>query len=182
MSHHLHTRLGRGIPAGLRRLEASATRFSILCGFLLLGSLGAPLLAGAQAVFAPQTMGTSSAAQSVTVTDSAGGTVSSVAVLTQGASGLDFAASSGSSTCPGATLSAGQTCTQWVNFTPTAPGVRTGAVVLLNAAGSVLGISYLSGSGQGGLAVFTPGLLAPVAGQYGLFTGTYDGNLATAAE
>jgi hypothetical protein len=164
-------------------IPAAAQGRTLLKGLLVLLLLALPLASGAQAVFSPLAVGSTSAAQTVTVTASVAGTVQTVEVLTQGAAGLDFAAATtGTSSCSTAVLTVSQTCTQQVTFKPTAPGLRTGAVVLLNAGGSVLGVAYLSGTGQGGLGVLAPGLLTVVAGEYSVYTGTGDGLLANAAQ
>jgi hypothetical protein len=73
------------------------------------------------------------------------------------------------------------TCTESVTFKPTAPGVREGAVVLLDSANNVLGTTYLSGTGVGGLGVLVPGNVLPVAGN-GDFENVVDGILATKSE
>jgi hypothetical protein len=138
--------------------------------------------ARAQSVFTTwQNVGTTSPAQSVTVTASAAGSVSKVEVLSVGGSGLDFAKGSGSSTCESASLSSGGTCTESVTFTPAYPGRRIGAVVLVGSSGTVLGTGYVSGTGQGGLAVLTPGNTISVAGVYRSWTSTQDGIPATSA-
>lgn len=136
-----------------------------------IAALAALLLASASAwaqsgIFSTSVgVGIASAPQSVTVTAQAAGSVSTVEVLTMGASGLDFADVPSSSTCPSATLATiGQQCTESVTFTPTAPGVRMGAVVLLDSSKNVLGMTYLSGIGSGGLGVLLAGNLLPVAG------------------
>jgi hypothetical protein len=129
----------------------------------------------AQAVFAPQTVGTASAAQSVTVTATSAGTVSTIDILTVGVAGLDFARGGGTSTCASAHLAAGAKCTESVTFKPAAPGTRAGAVVLLDGAGKVLGTAYLSGTGLGGLGVFVPANMITVAGVYRTWTSTEDG-------
>ena len=128
-----------------------ALRFLALAGLLLLTAA-----AQAQAVFsAPQNI-TTTATQTVTVTATAAGAVNKVAVLTNGAPGLDFIAGGGSSTCASAALTVGATCTQSVSFTPAFPGLRVGAVELLDGNKNVLGTAYLSGVGVGGLDVLTP--------------------------
>jgi hypothetical protein len=76
-------------------------------------------------------------------------------VLTTGISGLDFTLGTGS-TCTG-TVTAGQTCTVDVAFTPRFPGFRTGAVRLLNSGGTVIATAYIIGIGTGPLAVTYPG-------------------------
>jgi hypothetical protein len=139
--------------------------------------------AAVQAQFGSQAVGIASAARGVTVTAIAIGTVSNVEVLTMGAAGMDFAPGAGASTCGTATFNAlGQTCTEYVAFTPTAPGVRMGAVELEDAAGRVLGVTYLGGVGTGSLGVLVPGNELTVAGN-GTYLGLVgDGNAATSAE
>ena len=114
----------------------------------------------------PQPVGVISSAQSVTVTAPVTGTVHTVEVLTLGASGLDFTGVPGSSTCAnGFQFTSGvKSCTESVIFKPTAPGLRMGAVVLLDGGGNVLATAYLSGIGLGGLGVLVPGNTLPVAG------------------
>jgi len=126
--------------------------------------------------------------QSISVTAPSGGTVSSVEVLTLGVPGttnplLDFQAVTGAFTCVSSIALAGNgTCNQSVTFNPTAPGLRIGAVVLLDSGGAVLGTTLISGTGSGGLGVLTPGNLLPVAGD-GLYLGAInDGKAATLAE
>ncbi|MGA3264707.1 MAG: Ig-like domain repeat protein, partial [Terracidiphilus sp.] len=130
---------------------------------LLLAAAGAH----AQATFGSIAVGFTTT-QTVTVTSPAGGTVNSVEVLTAGSSTIDFTAGSTYS-CNSAVLGPGGTCTQSVTFAPIAPGVRTGAVVLLDASNNVLGTAYLSGIGLGGLGVLAPGNLTPVAGKFKVF-------------
>jgi large repetitive protein len=145
---------------------------------MLLMAVGAQ----AQSVFSAwQNVGTTSPAQTVTVTANIAGSVSKVEVLSSGVSGLDFAKGGGSSTCESASLSAGSTCTESVTFTPSYPGRRIGAVVLVGGSGNVLGTAYVSGTGQGGLAVLTPGNTISVAGVYRTWTSTQDGIPAIAA-
>ena len=86
----------------------------------------------AHAQFGTQAVG-AAASQSITVTATAAGTVSSVEVLTLGSTSGDFAAGTGASTCAAANLSVGGTCTESVAFTPAEPGLRMGAVVLLGS-------------------------------------------------
>jgi sugar lactone lactonase YvrE len=139
--------------------------------------------AHAQAIFStPQPVGATSGQQNVTVTAQAAGAVASVQVLTAGAANLDFAPGTGLSNCGSATLAVGATCTESVTFTPVAPGLRIGAVVLLDSNSKVLGTAYLSGTGSGGLGVLVPGNVVGVAGAGRLFSGPLgDGGPATSA-
>jgi hypothetical protein len=137
----------------------------------------------AHAQFGTQPVGTP-ASQSITVTATAAGPVSSVEVLTLGSSSGDFAVGTGSSNCSSASLSVGGKCTESVAFTPAAPGLRLGAVVLVGTVGgqtTVLGTAYLSGTGVGGLGVLVTGNVLPVAGQLGFFSAVDDGQPATQA-
>lgn len=122
----------------------------------------------------------SSTSQTVTVTAQVAGTVSTVEVLTSGNPNLDFTAGA-SGTCSNVTLAAGQTCTQDVTFKPGFPGMRIGAVVLLDSNKRVLGTAYLNGVGKAGLAVFSPGNIIPVAGS-GAWDLIEDGQPATIAD
>jgi hypothetical protein len=136
----------------------------------------------AQSAFGAKPVGTASSSQTVSVPVATSGTVTSVEILTGGASGLDFAAGTGTSTCTGS-LTAGTPCTASVIFTPSAPGARLGAVVVVGTVGAtptVLGTAYLSGTGTGSLGVIAPGNTIPVAGQVDTYLGAIgDGGLAT---
>ena len=126
----------------------------------------------AHAQFGAQPVGAAPGTQSITVTATVAGTVSSVEVLTLGSSSGDFAVGTGSSNCASANLAVGGKCTESVTFTPAAPGLRLGAVVLVGTVSgqkTVLGTAYLSGTGQGGLGVLVAGNVLPVAGQLGTF-------------
>jgi hypothetical protein len=143
--------------------------------------------AGAHAQFGSQPVGTSTGNQGVTVTASVAGTVSSVQILTMGSPSGDFAAGTGASNCASTTLAQGATCTESVRFTPSTPGMRMGAAVLVGtptggSGQSVLGTAYLSGTGTRGLGVLVAGNLLPVAGQLGLYTSVGDGLAATQAQ
>jgi len=110
-----------------------------------------PLVVTAPALtnFGTVNIGTTSPAIPLTFTVVNGGTLGSTAVLTQGASGLDFA-DAGTDTCaPNTIYTAGQTCTVNVTFTPRFAGTRNGAVVLNDTNGNVLATGYLQGSGVG---------------------------------
>jgi hypothetical protein len=116
--------------------------------------------------------------QSITVNLQTAGTVSKAAVLTMGAPNLDFT-ESGSDNCAG--ISSGG-CTVTVAFAPKYPGARNGAVVLLDASNNILGTQYLSGIGEGSLAVMTPGSIDIAAGQNGEWTSLNDTHPATQAD
>lgn len=151
-------------------LGQPAGRWIALTALLLLASG-----AGAQTMFAPQNVGTTSAAKSITVKATSIGQVASVQVLTLGTQGLDFQ-SAAKSPCSTANFAAvGDTCTQSVDFSPTTPGVRAGAVVLLDSSSSVLGTAYLSGTGLAGLGVLSAPNMITYAGVYRSYSSTTDG-------
>ena len=151
----------------------------MLCALAALVLFGCSSLL-AQTSFGTIAVGTASASQNVTVTAQFAGTVSTVDVLTLGQSGLDYAAAA-SGTCANANLAVGNTCTVPVTFTPAAPGARPGAVLLLDSTGNRIGVSFLAGSGSGGLGAFLPGTMQTIAGD-GAWTSVLDGNLATQAD
>ena len=94
--------------------------------------------------FAAQTVGTTSAAQAVTLTNNSGGalTISSIA-----ASGDFTAAGSGTAPC-GATVAAGATCTFSVTFTPNVKGAISGAATVNESAPLGPAVMKLTGTGQ----------------------------------
>lgn len=159
------------IPSALRNRFAHSFKLltgkpmkparAALCALKVCPSaLGLPLLfvflaasAYAQANFGLEPVGTASASQNVNVTASAAGNVATVEVLTMGVQGLDFAATGGGAACVGANLNIGSSCVQSVTFTPSAPGLRLGAVVLLDGNGNILARALIFGTGQGGLGV-----------------------------
>jgi len=169
-------------PATKKFARPAVPRFVRNGAVALISMLLMAVGAQAQSVFSAwQNVGTTSPAQSVTVTASVAGSASKVEVFSVGVSGQDFAKGGGSSTCESAILSAGSTCTESVTFAPAYPGRRIGAVVLVGSNGNVLGTGYVSGTGQGGLAVLTPGNTISVAGVYRTWTSTKDGIPATSA-
>ncbi len=138
--------------------------------------------AHAQGTFAGQPVGSTSGEQSVELKSAAGGTVNTVEVLTAGNPAGDFAADGRASDCSGATLPAGGTCTESVTFKPSAPGLRMGAVVLLSSGNQVLGVTFISGIGLGGLGVLVPGNVINVAGSPGDYTDVGDDGQALSAD
>ncbi len=80
-----------------------------------------------------------------------------ISAVTQGAIGLDFATAVGGTCTVGASYNAGDSCTVNVIFTPTAAGVRYGAIILQSSSGTAIGSSYLQGVGSGPQIEFLPG-------------------------
>ena len=94
------------------------------------------------------------------------GTLASVAVLTQGVAGLDFA-NAGTGTCTAGTYAAGSSCTVGVIFTPKFAGVRNGAVVLKDDGGNVIATAYIHGTGSGPQVSFLPGSQSTLLSGFG---------------
>jgi hypothetical protein len=146
---------------------------------------GATLTAGAQTVQhlpGPVTIHTASAVQAVPLTIRAAGAVAEIRVVTKGAASLDFAIAPGS-TCNTIGYLVNQTCNVNITVTATAPGLRTGAVMLVDAAKQVLASQLVDVKANGALAVVRSGEIQDVAG-----TGTEwrynvldEGALATSA-
>jgi hypothetical protein len=106
--------------------------------------------------FGNQAVGTSSAAQVVTITNTGTSTLVFTNIRITGNNRLDY---SQSNTC-GSTLAANASCTINVVFTPTKPGSRTAAVsVTDNAAGSPQSVP-LSGTGTAPEVTLSPASLS----------------------
>ncbi len=110
--------------------------------------------------FGSVSLGASSTALSVPVVFLIGadGLGTTVNVVTQGAAGGDFAIASGGSCSfsltSSATYTAGSSCTLSVVFTPKAPGVRSGAVMVYSLTGILVAEQYISGVGLAPRAAF----------------------------
>jgi large repetitive protein len=172
-------------PAVSRSFAGNLHRNLSRRGFMAVAALVAFAVAGARAqtTFPATNVGSTSAAQTVTVTAAVAGTVSSVEYLTFGAANLDFVASGSGGTCTtNPALAKGQTCAASVDFDPKFPGDRFGAVVLLGSSNQVLGTQYLYGRGMGPLAVPVPGTISIAAGQEGEWTALGDNGPATDAD
>ena len=108
--------------------------------------------------FGSANIGATTPALSLNFVIDTAGTLGSIAVLTQGATGLDFA-NAGTGTCSSAAkYSAGATCTVNVSFTPRFSGVRYGAAVLQNSTGAAIATAYIFGNGTGPQINFLPGV------------------------
>src|SRR5437667_3202605 len=145
--HHQNARklMAAGLGLSTSGLGAAANA-ATMSEFFKATSTGAPVvtLSATSLTFPNQTVGSTSAAQTVTLknTGTASLTISSLQI-----SG-DFALA-GTGNCSGS-VAAAASCTINVNFTPAATGTRTGTVTITdNAAGSPQHIS-LTGSGVSG--------------------------------
>jgi hypothetical protein len=103
------------------------------------GSGPAAVVSPSTLTFAPQTTGTTSAAQKVTLTDSG---TSALSITSIAASG-DFGETN---TC-GLSVAASTNCIVSVTFTPTASGVRTGTLMITDSASSSPQTVSLTGTG-----------------------------------
>ena len=90
--------------------------------------------------------------------------ISSVAVVTTGLPALDFSQSGG--TCSGAT----SPCTVQVTFQPGEPGMRSGAVALLDECEDTESSVPVYGTGNGAHAGFSPAATSPPFGNDGFVT------------
>jgi hypothetical protein len=97
----------------------------------------------ASLTFATQTVGTTTAAQTVTLTNNLSSAVSP-AISGSG----DFAVVPGGATPCGATLAAKGHCTFTVTFTPSAVGTRAAAITVTDSAVPAVQTSAVSGTGQ----------------------------------
>jgi sugar lactone lactonase YvrE/uncharacterized membrane protein len=102
-------------------------------------------------------IGAASPVQTLTYSFGSAITLGSAAVLTRGATGLDFV-DAGSDTCTANTsYNTGQSCTVNVTFAPKFAGTRYGALVLYDTSGNVIDTASLQGTGQGPQVNFLPG-------------------------
>jgi sugar lactone lactonase YvrE len=102
-------------------------------------------------------VGTVGPVSTLTFTFNASETLGSIAVLTQGATGLDFTDAGTGSCTAGTNYLAGATCTVNVSFTPKFAGARYGAVVLDDKSGNMIATGYVIGNGLGPQLNFLPG-------------------------
>ena len=131
-------------------------RFSLFTAFLSALLPIASVTAAAQTNFG-SVEGGSSVTSLVTLTISSAGTPESIAVVTQGATGVDYT-DAGTGTCAvGTAYKIGSTCTVGVTFRPLAAGPRYGAAMLKDGSGNVLATTFLNGIGLVPLVTYGPG-------------------------
>jgi len=110
--------------------------------------------------FGEVNIGTTSSVIPMLLTFDTPGILGSTAVLTQGATGLDFA-NTGTGTCTANTaFAAGQSCTINMIFTPRFAGVRKGVAVVYDSTGNAIANGYVLGTGVGPQITFQPGVLS----------------------
>src|ERR1043166_4804808 len=110
---------------------------------------GAPAVtfAPTSLTFAAQPIGTTSAPQSITVSNTGTGSLFINSAATRGANPLDFTQVSDG--CSGLTLAAGTSCTVSITFSPTASGARSATFILTDnapASPQTVPISGLAGA------------------------------------
>jgi hypothetical protein len=124
-----------------------------------MGTESAVSLSATSLTFASQSVGTSSTAQTVTLTSTGSAALSITSLAITGTNAGDFAQTN---TC-GSSVAAGANCTISVTFTPTAGGSRTASVSITdNGSGSPQTIA-LSGTGTGPGASLSPTSLSFVS-------------------
>jgi hypothetical protein len=122
---------------------------------LAVGMLAPPAVAAAPAVtftptsltFADQAIGTTSAAQSVTVANTGDASLFINSAATRGADPLDFTEVNDG--CSGLTLAPGTSCSVSITFSPTASGTRSGTLIVTDNAANSPQTAPLTGTGTG---------------------------------
>ena len=111
----------------------------------LSGSAIAPgvTLTPSSLTFGSTVVGTTAAAQSVTLTNTGTGSLNITALIASG----DFALGTGTTCSTSTPVTAGDTCTIAVTFTPTASGTRTSVVTISDDASGGMQIVTLTGNG-----------------------------------
>jgi hypothetical protein len=113
-------------------------------------------------------IGQASAVVPVAVTFQTSGTIGSMAALTQGSAGLDFAISSVGTCQVGTYIGAGNSCTVNLTFTPKFAGLRNGAVTIEDSGGNAIATGYVHGMGSGPQVSFLPGSQSTLHGGFAL--------------
>ena len=156
-------------PGGLTSASQTPTAILRLVGTSLpAGSAVVKQVSGTAIEYSDSApVGQSGSQFTVTIPISRSGTVDSALVQTGGEANLDFTlAGNGTCVTAAAPFTAGQTCTVPINFTASAPGLRTGAVVLVDSSLNELGRAFLSATGQAPQIAFTPGTPLSIAGDW----------------
>ena len=149
MSLQPHVPLRQQVRRGLARLGVAA-----LVAISLVGAASgqAVTATGGPLNFGSSPLGTPTAAQTLTLQVPAGVTLAAETAYTNGNPSADYAITA--NTCNATAGPA--TCTVSVAFTPTARGLRVGALVVTQAAGGPSTSVPLAGVGQGAQLVFSP--------------------------
>jgi hypothetical protein len=124
-------------------------------------SMSSATLSARNVTFSPQTLYTSSAAQSVTVTNTGTANLNILLVTIGGTNATDFAKSA--DTCTGATVIPNGACTVSVTFTPSAAGSLSASLNFADVAPKSPQTVTLSGSGTGVSVSLSPSSLTFMA-------------------
>ena len=141
------------------------------------------VLSPTSVAFPSTTVGATSAAQTVTLTNSGTAPMDITSIVVGGTNAADFVA--GTSLC-GTTLAAGASCTTPVSFKPAAAGARSGTLVVTDSAAGSLHSIPLTGTGAAVSApppVSVPTVTAksPASGATGVALGTTTARTAMTA-
>ncbi|MGA3026769.1 MAG: choice-of-anchor D domain-containing protein [Bryobacteraceae bacterium] len=117
----------------------------------------AGLSTGTLPSFGSVNIGTTSTAQTVTVSNTGTGPLTIASIVVGGTNPGDF----GQTNNCGATLNNGSTCTISVTFTPTASGARSATITLTDNAGNVAGATQVVNASGTGVAVPQGATTAP---------------------
>jgi putative Ig domain-containing protein/centrosomal CEP192-like protein len=136
----------------MRLLKLSSVAAASL---LAVGVLTTPASAAAPAVtltpasltFAAQAIGTTSAAQSITVANTGTASLFINSAATRGTDPLDFTEVNDG--CSGLTLAPGTSCSVSITFSPTASGTRSGTLIVTDNAANSPQTAPLTGTGTG---------------------------------
>jgi len=151
-----------GARTGSLQVSDSADAMPQVASLSGSGTVSGITLTPTSLAFQAQAIGATSAAQSVTVTNSGASTLNIASIGIDG----DFALVS--SSCSGA-IAASATCSFSVSFTPSAAGTRTGsAIINSNAPGT--NVVILSGSGADFAITVSPGSQSVTAGSSATYT------------
>jgi len=122
----------------------------------------APAVQQTVTVLDSESVGMATGTLTATVTFTTAGTPSTIVATTQGTAVVEFTLLSVGTCSTSTAYTVGQVCTVQYTFTPKAPGMRRGAVILKNGSGVVLGESLLSGIGTGPQGLFQAGVSSHV--------------------
>jgi hypothetical protein len=120
-----------------------------------------PVLSANSLQFGSTLVANAAAAQSVTLANQGTAVLDIRSIALSGADAADFSINTGSSTC-GTTLAAGSACSVSLGFDPTAPGIRSAALLLGLSAGNSPQTVALSGTGVGQSCVTSVSPASPV--------------------
>jgi trimeric autotransporter adhesin len=125
-------------------------------GTLNIGTTGQTVALSGTGIYFNQSVGSAESAQSLSVLITTAGTPAAISVLTSGVTGLDFTNVFGGTCATGTAYTVGQVCSVDVGFAPTVSGARSGAVILTDSSGDLLGVTYLEGYGNGPQIAYYP--------------------------